>query len=138
MMMKKLFVPVLLLLPALIATGQNATFKSRTKYSSGTIKPGFDFVTVNQNGISKSEATGKPVVSPSLERLLLKGSPQTVDKVIRKDGRPVYIERKTDQTKSDHSASPGEKLARFLEETRISAVQKNPKNNLLSPKLMRA
>lgn len=127
MMMKKLFVPVLLLLPALIATGQNATFKSRTKYSSGTIKPGFDFVTVNQNGISKSEATGKPVVSPSLERLLLKGSPQTVDKVIRKDGRPVYIERKTDQTKSDHSASPGEKLARFLEETRIISGAENPK-----------
>ncbi|MBN1950345.1 MAG: PepSY domain-containing protein, partial [Bacteroidales bacterium] len=125
--MKKLLVPVLLLIPAMIATGQNTNIKSRTKYPSGTLKPGFEFVTVNQNSNSKSGISGKYSTVPSLERFFLKGGPQLVDKVIRKDGKPVYIERKADQAKSDPDSSPGEKLSRFLEETRIISGTINPK-----------
>ncbi len=125
--MKKLFVPVLLLIPVMIASGQNTTFKSRTKYPSGTRKPGFEFVTVNPDGISKSGTSGKSATAPSLERLLLKGGLQQVDKVIRSNGKPVYIERKTNPSKSDPDSSPAEKLSRFLEETRMISGTINPK-----------
>ena len=125
--MKKLFVPVLLLIPVMIASGQNTTFKSRTKYPSGTHKPGFEFVTVNPDGISKSGTSGKSATAPSLERLLLKGGLQQVDKVIRSNGKPVYIERKTNPSKSDPDSSPAEKLSRFLEETRMISGTINPK-----------
>jgi Zn-dependent metalloprotease len=126
-MMKKLFMPVLFLLPAMLLTAQNTTFKSRTKYPSGTLKPGFEFVTVNPDGNLKSGTSAKSATTPSLERLLLKGGPQQVDKVIRKDGKPVYMERKADPAKSDPNDSPGEKLSRFLEETRIISGTVNPK-----------
>lgn len=126
-MMKKLFVPVLLLIPVMIASGQNSAFKSRAKYPSGTHKPGFEFVNVNPNGISKSGTSGKSATVPSLERFLLKGGPQQVDKVIRSDGKPVYIERKTNPSKSDPDSSPAEKLSRFLEETRMISGTTNPK-----------
>ena len=125
--MKKLFLPILLLIPAILVTGQNTNFKSRTKYPSGSLKPGFEFVTVNPDGNSKSGSTAKAAATPSLERLLLKGGPQQVDKVIRKDGKPVYMERKADPAKSDPDSSPGEKLSRFLEETRIISGTVNPK-----------
>ena len=126
-MMKKLFLPILLLIPAILVTGQNTTFKSRAKHPSGSLKPGFEFVTVNPDGNSKSGSTAKAAATPSLERLLLKGGPQQVDKVIRKDGKPVYMERKADPAKSDPDSSPGEKLSRFLEETRIISGTVNPK-----------
>lgn len=126
-MMKKLYLPVLFLFPAMLLTAQNTTFKSRTKYSSGTLKPGFEFVTVNPYDNSKSGTSAKYATPPSLDRLLLKGGPRQVEKVIRKDGKPVYIERKADPAKSDPHDSPGEKLSGFLEETRIISGTVNPK-----------
>jgi len=60
---------------------------------------------------------------------LLKGGLQQVDKVIRSNGKPVYIERKTNPSKSDPDSSPAEKLSRFLEETRIISGTINPKEH---------
>lgn len=113
-----MIIPLLLLFPALILTGQNTNFKSRTRYPSGTIKPAFEFITVNRQAESKSDPASTTAVSPPLERPLLRGGLQKVDKVIRKDGKPVYIERKTEPSKSEQDSPPEEKLSRFLEDTR--------------------
>ncbi len=125
--MKKLLLPLVLLLPAFILYGQNTNFKLLTKYPPGTLKPGFEFVTVNRNAGSKSSDSQKNFISPSLKRFLLKENYHGVDKVIRKDGKPVFIERKSDPSKSDPSSSPEEKLSRFLGDTKTVSGIKNPK-----------
>ncbi len=128
MMIKKLLMPALFLLPALLVCGQSSNFKSPSKYPPGTIKPGFEFTTIKRPGVSKAAPSVNTAVSPSLERLTLKGGQTQVGKVIRKDGKSVYIEREPDQAKSDPDSSPDEKFSRFLEETRVISGAINPKD----------
>jgi len=126
-MTKKLLLPALFLLPALVVTGQSSNFKSHTKLPCGTVRPGFEFVTVNRNGRAGSDPGSKSAISPSLERLLLEGGSQQLGKVIRKNGKVIYIERKAGSAKSEPASSPEERMSEFLEETRNLNGLKNPK-----------
>jgi len=126
-MTKKLLLPALFLLPALVVTGQSSNFKSHTKLPCGTVRPSFEFVTVNRNGRPGSDPGSKSAISPSLERLLLEGGSQQLGKVIRKNGKVIYIERKAGAAKSEPASSPEERMSEFLEETRNLNGLKNPK-----------
>jgi Zn-dependent metalloprotease/PKD repeat protein len=112
--MKSYALLILFILPGLFADGQGKTFKNRDKQSHGTadprlnnvsIKPAISIMPSNAYPFSLIRTMAAPVIS---------GKEEQVTHVIRSKGRPVFIERKSSESK----AAPEERLYKFLNDTK--------------------
>ena len=116
--MRRVLLLILLVVPALIISGQNNNFKIKQKNRAGTTTPGFSFKKINSNNESKSTSTNKFTISQTLSLQRFNFDDKHINKIIRKNGAPVYIEKKTDPKKSDGITTFEERFFSFLEETR--------------------
>jgi bacillolysin len=116
--MKRVLLLIMFIAPALFLNGQNNNFKTRQKNPVCTFKPNISFVKISSKNGSKSASANKYPVSPALPSLQLSTDKKYINKIIRKDGMPVYIEKETNTQKSSGAASFEEKFYLFLEETK--------------------
>ena len=116
--MRRVLLLILLVVPTLIMSGQNNNFKIKQKNRAGTTTPGFSFKKINSNNESKSTSTNKFTISQTLSLQRFNFDDKHINKIIRKNGAPVYIEKMTDPKKSDGITTFEERFFSFLEETR--------------------
>lgn len=120
------FLSILVFLLTLSSNGQNLSFKTKVKKPAGLEGPELNQVNIDagkRSGYSDSKKNSLISVAPSLPSGS-KGS--EVNRIIKRDGVPVYIERKTDASKSASGSSPEERFKLFISETRnISGFDNN-------------
>jgi bacillolysin len=125
--MKKILLFALLIIPALFINGQNNSFKTLHKNPAGTIKPSIQFKQINGNNSLKSTLNNKYNVPRTLAFPGFIGKGQPVNKVIRKNNSPVYIEIEKTPLKSASNNNQEESFYAFLEETKSITKISNPK-----------
>ena len=97
--MRRVLLLILFVVPTLIISGQNSNFKIKQKNRAGTTAPGFSFKKINSNYESKSASTNKFTISQTLSLQRFNFDDKHINKIIRKNGAPVYIEKMTDPKK---------------------------------------
>lgn len=116
--MKRILLLFVLAVPVLLLNGQNASFKTKSKNPAGTLKPDISFIKINAGDGTNSASASKFTVSPVMPSLKLSTDNKYVNKVIRNNGNPVYIEKKANTSKSSGAADFEERFYMFLTETR--------------------
>lgn len=124
--MKRVLLVILLVVPTLFIFGQTNNFKTKQKNPAGTTDPGFSFKKINSNHGSKSASANKFTFSQTLPLRRFNLDDKYVIKIIRKNGAPVYIEKKTNPKKYAGNATFEERFYSFLEEIKSVTGTRNP------------
>ena len=122
--MKRVIFIILFVVPSLFLNGQNNNIKSRQKKPAGTTDPGFSLKMINSINGNKSVSSNKFAISRDLLLPGISIDDKDISKIIRKNGVPVYIEKKTNPKKSEGNLTIEERFYSFLLESRaISGVR---------------
>ncbi len=122
--MKKYLLLLLVAIPGLAASGQADAFKTKEK-KSGT--PVIDLPAAHQQPVTGGR-TAAPFSSSQFKTLVQPvtvGNKEQATRIIRHQGRTVFIEKESRETK----AAPQERLYRFLDETKAWSGLDNPKES---------
>ncbi|NLE35142.1 MAG: T9SS type A sorting domain-containing protein [Bacteroidales bacterium] len=122
--MSKYLILLLLVLPALAASGQANEFKTKEKKNG---IPVIDMPVAHLQPVS-SGRTAAPSTTHQVKTLVqpvLSSSKERATKVIRHKGRTVFIEKESAETK----AAPEERLYRFLDETKAWSGINDPRES---------
>ena len=124
--MKIILFLIFLVVPALFISGQNNNFKTKLKNPAGTTDPGFSFKKITSINGSESASANKFTISQTLPLQRFNVDEKYISKVIRKNGVPIYIEKKTNPKKSAGNITFEQRFYSFLEETREISGTINP------------
>lgn len=114
-----------LAMATLAVNAQSTHLKNHTKKPAGTVRPGFTYQTVNGQHTLKST-----VVNQGTPYRTLHFSPAGDDSpslVIRKDNRPVYIEKQLPALKQASAIAPEERFFSFMEAHHAITGISNPR-----------
>ncbi len=106
------------IISTLCISGQYQPFKTRIKNPAGTIKPDFSYIDIDHRNSSKSEEESKIPLIQDFQTFRQVTDEKVLSKIIRKNGIPIFIERKNDPSKSSQNSTPEGKFYLFIEETR--------------------
>lgn len=124
--MKRILFFIFLVVQGLLISGQNNNFKAKLKNPPGTNTPGFSFKKIHSINGSKTVLTNKFIISQALPLQPFNVDKKYLSKVIRKNGVPIYIEKKTNPKKSAGNTTFEQRFYSFLDETREISGTTNP------------
>lgn len=116
--MKRILFFIFLVAQGLFISGQNNNFKTKLKNPPGTITPGFSFKKIHSIKGSETTLANKFNISQAMPLQRFKVDEKYLSKVIRKNGVPIYIEKKTNSGKSEGNITFEQRFYSFLEETK--------------------
>ena len=116
--MKRILFFIFLVVPWLFISGQNNNFKTKLKNPPGTNAPGFSFKKIHSINGSDTTLANKFNISQAMPLQSFNVDEKYLSKVIRKNGVPIYIEKKTNSTKSAGNITFEQRFYSFLEETK--------------------
>ena len=116
--MKRILFFIFLVVPGLFISGQNNNFKTKPKNPPGTNAPGFSFKKINSVNRSNTALANKFNISQAMPLQRFNLDEKYLNKVIRRNGVPIYIEKKADPGKSAGNITFEQRFFSFLEDTR--------------------
>jgi len=116
--MKRILFFIFLVVPWLFISGQHNNFKTKLKNPPGTNAPGFSFKKIRSINASDTALNNKFNISQAMPLQRFNIGEKYLSKVIRNNGVPIYIEKKTDSRKSAGNMTFEQRFYSFLEETK--------------------